>query len=240
MENQNIEWQNWEEQPQQQENIPNWGEQPQQQENINDWGEQQPPEQPEQSWGNQPQQDISQSDFLDLNEKGWENKTTILGLLPKLKIEVLLYKFNYNDNLAVEEIINNGFNKINEDGKYKINYKENTELSNILIAIKGIGESRGMKLQHSYLYKNSPKESSINISKGECIYNYLYFLQGNPQSGDVVLDFSAINGPSEQVIQTTPGILLLLPGWVPYSITKNLSGGDMVAVAGRFTINKTI
>ena len=91
-----------------------------------------------------------------------------------------------------------------------------------------------MKLQHSYLYKNEPKESTINVARGECIYNYIYFLQGSHKSGNVILDFSSINGPSEQVIQSSPGILLLLPGWVPYSITKNMSNEDMIAVAGRF------
>lgn len=252
--------QNWSEQPQQEQLQPG-GEQPQQ-ENVPTWGNYQPQVdntqipttwdgQPENenldlNWGKQPKQEpLNQEeiyetktpgDFLDTDAEEWETKTSILGLLPKLKIEALLYQFNYNNELATKEIIDSGFNNLDNDGKYKINYQHNTELANILGAIKNIGESRGMKLQHSYLYKNEPKESSINIARGECIYNYIYFLQGDYNSGNIVLDFSAINGPSEQVIQSTPGILLLLPGWVPYSITKNLSNTDMIAVAGRFTI----
>jgi len=180
----------------------------------------------------------TESDFSELDNNNWERKTSIIGLLPKLSIEALVYKFNYNDIQAVSQLDLSNLEKVNEDGKYKVPLQnDNDELINILTGIKNIGESRGMKLLHSYLYKNSPNESSINISRGECIYNYIYFLQADHSSGTVILDFSALNGPTEQVIESSPGLLLLLPGWVPYSITKNLSNKDMIAVAGRFVAN---
>ena len=258
MENQNIKWETWEDQPQDNKEQPqvNWGEQPQQEEQeIKYWGEQ--PQQEEQvpTWGEQPQQEEQvptwgeqlqehenklpslEGDFENIVVEEWEAKTSILGLLPKLKVEALLYQFQYNNKLAVEEIIRSGFDSLDSDGRYKINYQPNTELANILGAIKDIGKSRGMKLQHSYLYKNEPKESTINVARGECIYNYIYFLQGSSQSGNAILDFSSINGPTEQVIQSSPGVLVLLPGWVPYSITKNQSNQDMIAIAGRFIID---
>ena len=254
MENQNIQWENWNEQPQQEEQLQqSWGEQSQQ-ENTPTWGEQpQQEEQLQQSWGEQSQQENTPtwnwedqnkdplnlntpSDFSELNPQDWEKKTSVLGLLPKLSIEALLYKFNYNDSEATSRIDLNSLESLDNDGKYKIDFQNNNELINILTAIKNIGESRGLKLQHSYLYKNSPNESIINISRGECQYNYIYFLKASHNSGDVVLDFSAINGPSEKVIDSSTGILLLLPGWVPYSISKNQSTEDMIAIGGRFTL----
>ena len=176
----------------------------------------------------------TKSDFLELDNNNWERKISLIGLLPKLSIEALIYKFNYDDTKAISQLDLSTLKKINEDGKYKIPLQINNELNNILTGIKNIGENRGMRLVHSYLYKNSPNESSINISKGECIYNYIYFLQADYSSGNVLLDFSSLNGPTEQVIESSTGFLLLLPGWVPYRITKNLSNADMVAMAGRF------
>ena len=249
MENQNIQWANWEEQPQDNNEQPqvNWGEQPQQEQPQQSWGEQQlqhngniqqPSPTPTWDWKENeldPLHIETPSDFTDLETNDWESKTSILGLLPKLKVEALLYKFNYNDPKAISQIDLSNLKKLNDDGKYEIPIQENSdELINILTAIKNIGKSRGMKLIHSYLYKNSSNESSINISRGECLYNYVYFLQANHNSGDVILDFSSINGPSEQVMESSTGILLLLPGWVPYRITKNNSNQDMIAIAGRF------
>jgi len=176
----------------------------------------------------------TKSDFLELDNNNWERKTSFIGLLPKLSIEALIYKFNYDNTKAISQLDLSTLEKINEDGKYKIPLQSNNELDDILIGIKNIGENRGMKLVHSYLYKNSPNESSINISRGECIYNYIYFLQAGYSSGNVILDFSSLNGPTEQVIESSTGLLLLLPGWVPYRITKNLSNTDMIAIAGRF------
>ena len=69
------------------------------------------------------------------------------------------------------------------------------------------------------------------------MYNYIYFLQASHSSGKVILDFSSLNGPTESVIESSPGILLLLPGWVPYRITKNFSNENMLAIAGRFVAN---
>ena len=254
MENQNIQWETWNEQPQENNNPPqvNWGEQSQEKQPQQGWGEQSQEKQPQQGWGEQSQENTpawnwedqnkdplnlnTPSDFSELNPQDWEKKTSVLGLLPKLSIEALLYKFNYNDSEATSMIDLNSLESLDNDGRYKINFQNNNELINILTAIKSIGESRGLKLQHSFLYKNSPNESSINISRGECQYNYIYFLKANHNSGDVVLDFSAINGPSEKVIDSSTGILLLLPGWVPYSISKNQSTEDMIAIGGRFTL----
>lgn len=262
MENQNIQWGNWEDQPQENNEQPqennkqpqvNWGEQPQQ-ENIPTWDERPQEEQSQNTqqvnWdekessnnGTEWVSDISESpidisnyDFENtVTQENWQTKSSLIGLLPKVKIEALVYKLNYNNEQAINEIIGAGYERLDDDGRYQIKYKPNTELSEILGTIKNIGEARGMKLHHSFLYKNEPKESSINISRGDCRYNYIYFLQGDYDSGQVVIDFSSINGPSEQVIETTPGILLLLPGWVPYSISKNKSDKDMIAISGRF------
>jgi hypothetical protein len=267
MENQDIKWETWGEQPQENNDQPqaNWGEQPQQQQpqQQQNWGEQpqQQPQQQQPNWDGQTinweeqnnnidtpsdgdvQEWISESpsdentgyDFQDTTDvEGWNSQVSLLGLLPKLKVEALLYKINKNNELAIKEIEDAGYEKLDKDGRHQIKYRPNTELSEILSIIKNVGENRGMKLLHSFLYKNEPKESTINIARGECKYNYIYFLQGDYKSGEVVLDFSAINGPSEQVIETTPGILLMLPGWVPYSISKNESEKDMIAIAGRF------
>ena len=269
MENQNIQWENWEEQTQETNEQPqvswgeqpqqeqpqqvswgeqpqqeqpqqvSWGEQPQQEQPQQSWGEQPQEEQPQQSWGEQPQENNevqSPSDFEDLKTEDWERKHSFLGLLPKLKIEALLFKIDYDNNKVIQEISQKGYTPIDKDNRYKINYEGNPELINVLNSIKNIGNIRGMELHHSYLYKNSPNESILNISKGECIYNYIYFVQAEHNSGDIILDLSALNGPSEKIIDASTGILLLLPGWVPYRISKNESNQDMVAIAGKFTL----
>ena len=235
MENQNIQWANWEEQPQEtnEQSQINWGEQPQE-ENIPTWGEQPQQEQPQ--INEEDSFSTHESHIEELNIPEWELKTSLLGLFPKLKIESLIYKVDYNNAQVTQDLLNGGFDSVNNDGMYKLKPQPGSELNKVLFAIKNIAETRGMKVQHSFLYKNSHNESVINMSRGNCRYNYIYFAQASHNSGDIVLDLSAIDGPSEQLLEASSGLLLLLPGWVPYRITKNTSNEDMIAIAGRLIL----
>jgi hypothetical protein len=271
MENQDIKWETWGEQPQDNNEQPqvNWGE-PSQEENIPSWGgqESQPQQENFPSWGgqeSQPQQenfpswggqiDNNSQNELNTLEPTEDNSFSIdelgdslssphlttknhsfLGLLPKLKIEALIYKIEGNNKEALQEIIESGFEPVDKDNKYKISPKPEGELLNILKTIREISNIRGMEIDHSFLYKNSPNESNINISRGECLYSFVYFIQADSNSGELILDLSALNGPAEQVLEASPGILVLLPGWVPFRISKNQSKNDMVAIGGRFII----
>ena len=194
------------------------------------------------NWEEQPQEvskdityDSQPTDFNDIDSSNWERHYSFLGKLPKVPIDILLFKLDYNNENITNEIVNSGFEPVDKDNRYKIHYQGNSELTKVLNSIKNIGDLRGFDLHHSYLYKNSPNESVLNIAKGQCIYNYIYFTQAEYNSGDVILDFSALNGPSEKILENSPGILALIPGWVPYRISKNSSTKDMIAIGGRFT-----
>ena len=252
MENQNIQWTNWEEQPQetneqpqvnwgeqQQENIPTWGEQPQQEQPPINWSEpkqQETNEQVQQSWGEQPQKNLLEElpNYEDLESKDFEKKTSYLGNFNKIQINTQVWKLNYDNSQALQEIINNKPQKLDNDGKYTLDTLPNTELANIVTAIKKVGESQGLKIGSCFLLKNQPMESNLNISKDNPKYNFIYFLNASYDSGDVILDLSPIKGPSIKSLDSNTGILISTPGWVPFSISKNLSKDNMVAIVGTF------
>lgn len=246
MENQNIQWENWEEQPQENNEQPqsNWGEQPQEnneQPQVN-WGEQPPQEQPQQqvNWGEQPQQpnnspetEITQD--LSSVEELTQKEFSYLGGIDLFKIKNELYYLNFNSSLLLEELNPSNLKAIDNDGLFSPTITTNTELSKIISNISKIGNLKGLKLDSCLVKKLSPSESSLNLFKGKPLYNFIVFIQGYHNSGEVILDLSSLGGPSQKLLDTTPNHLSIIPGWIPYSITKNNSENELIALIGSFS-----
>ena len=159
MENQNIQWETWNEQPQEnndQQQV-NWGEQPQQeQQQQQGWGEQ--PQQP----NNSPETEITQD--LSSVEELTQKEFSYLGGIDLFKIKNELYYLNFNSSLLLEELNPSNLKAIDNDGLFSPTITTNTELSKIISNISKIGNLKGLKLDSCLVKKLSWFDSEISIS----------------------------------------------------------------------------
>ena len=157
---------------------------------------------------------------------------SFLGSIPKLEVKNDVYILNNNNDQAVNDL--NNLNPIprDNDGAFDFSPQENTELGNIIQLIVKIAIEQNGKVSNCFILKNKPGESILNIFRGKPTKSFIYFLQGDTDSGDVILDLSSLGGPSGKLIDTKPGVLCTFPGWIPYSVSKNNSNTEFIAIAG--------
>lgn len=273
MENQDIKWETWEEQPQNNNEQPqvNWGEQLQQdqpqinwegqpQEDIPTWDKQPQEEQSQQiwdkqqsqenipTWGEQSQQnweqpssteDLSQPSLpsvegmgVSLNNSPISKKWTTIGNFTRISIDTNVFQLKSDINRVVEDLNELTLTPLGNDGRYDFSPKSDTELGNVIKTLVEISNTQGLKISDCFIYRNQPTESSLNIFKGKPKKHFIFFIQGDYNSGDVVLDLSSIGGPSTKTIDVSPNILTLIPGWVPFRISKNMSDKELITIIG--------
>ena len=171
----------------------------------------------------------------DLNNSQLERNFNYLGNIPSLTVNTKLWKVNTdNDEILSKDINLNELTSIDNECKFQLNLQPETSLSNLLLSISKTGLKHGLKLSSAFLYRVKPNESTLNIFKGNPRSHFIYFLQADYNSGEVLLDLSAINGPTTKILDSTPGLLVIFDGWVPYRISKNQNQKDLIAVAGTF------
>ena len=174
------------------------------------------------------------TDFSYLDEVSYIKNSSYLGSFNKIQIDTKVWNLNHNNEQIYNDLLSNRPNKLDEDGRYECNPQPNSELENLINTIFNIGKDQGLKLNHCFLLKTQPNESHLNITKGNPKYNFIYFIQAKYNSGDIILDFSSIKGPSLKALDSNTSTLSLIPGWVPYRITKNTSDKEMIAIVGNF------
>ena len=67
------------------------------------------------------------------------------------------------------------------------------------------------------------------------VFNFIYFVQSDEASGDIILDFSSMGGPSYSIKKPKNGQLLVIPGWIPYRISKNKTEKDNILITGMYS-----
>lgn len=166
----------------------------------------------------------------------WEHndptKYSYLGVTKAIELSPELYMFYHDNKKACADIDLDNLKPLDDDGRFKVESLPNSELSQILGSIQNIATDKGLNLDMFFLIKNVPDSSSINIFKGKPKMNFIYVLQGDKNSGNIVLDLSSLGGPSQKVMDTSNGMLLLFEGWIPYRITRNLSQINLLTIAG--------
>ena len=191
------------------------------------WGEETPlgeTEPPSQQPLDAPQENL----LFDLPSVNY----SFLGSTLKLKVTNDLYQINCDNDKVLEELDLENLNPIGNEGLYEINPQPDTELGNLIGTITRIGITKGQKITNCFLHKIEPPSSALNLFKNKPNSNFIYFIQGKYNSGEVILDLSSIGGPTSKLLDTTQNILSILPGWVPYRIGKNISEQPLFALVG--------
>lgn len=157
---------------------------------------------------------------------------SFLGSIPKLEVKNDVYILNNNNDQAINDLNNLNLVSRDNDNAFDFSPKENTELGNIIQSIVKISIEQKGKVSNCFILKNKPGESTLNIFRGKPTKSFIYFLQGDTNSGDIILDLSSLGGPSGKLIDTKPGVLCTFPGWIPYSVSKNNSNTEFIAIVG--------
>lgn len=151
-----------------------------------------------------------------------------------LLISTTVHKLNYNLE-QISKDLREVTKPINNDSKFSIDGQKSSELLNQLFeSIQNIAKSRSLELQEIYANILEPKESVINLTKSASKENFIFYVNYDTKGGDVILDFSELNGLSVLSHKPTPGELAIIPGWVNYRITKNLSNTNTILICGSF------
>ena len=185
----------------------------------------QPFEQPSEQLPEMPQQENLLFDLPSVNY-------SFLGSTLKLKVTNDLYQINCDNNKVLEELDLDNLKPIGNEGLYEINPQPDTELGNLIGTITKIGITKGQKITNCFLYKIEPSSSALNLFKNKPNSNFVYFIQGKYNSGEIILDLSSIGGPMSKLLDTAQNILSILPGWVPYRIGKNISEQPLFSLIG--------
>jgi hypothetical protein len=157
---------------------------------------------------------------------------SFLGSTSIIDIKSELYQLNVDIKKATKDLEDSELTLINNDNKYDFSPKENTELGNVIANLVSIFKSKSSKINNCHIIINKPGQSSLLTDKTQRGYKFIYFLQADYISGDVQIDLSSVNGPTTRIIDSSPNILAIVPGWVNINITKNNSQKDLIAVVG--------
>ena len=170
----------------------------------------------------------------DSNENNGENLPfSVIGKTDELYYHGYLYNLNCDNNKIKDELKTIPLNIKEKDGRYEFNPQEGSELGNFIKSLLECStHEHNLRIIDCNVIKCEPNESFLNIFSGKPPFNFLYVAQSNDNVGEIVLDFSAMGGPSFNTRKYEEGSLILIPGWVPYRISKNNSQQDHILIAG--------
>lgn len=162
------------------------------------------------------------------------SKYSYLGDIERIKISTLHYQFKHDNNKALSDLKEANLVKVDDDGRHSFDPKNGTELGNIIESIYNISRQMNTKIGECFVYKNQPQESTLNIFKHKPSKTFVYFLQADLDSSQLILDLSPFGGPSAKIIDSCEGIFSVIPGWCNFRFTKNLSNTEFTAIVGYF------
>ena len=157
-----------------------------------------------------------------------------LGNVNKVQINTDLYTLNFDLDEILTELNALTLTPMDEVGRYDTDFFKSDYLTQVISTINEISTQYGARLKDVFVYKIKKGDNLLNIYRGKPNNGFIYYLQADQNSSNVINDLSAIGGPS--FIQTDPanGILNVFPGWLPYSLSINESENEMIAIAGTF------
>ena len=181
-----------------------------------------------------PQTSPSEVDYNPIidNNSDLKEEIEFIGRTNELYYHGDLFNIKLNNLKILEDINNLDLKTIDDNGRHEFNPSGNSELGKLIHIILKICMTKNLKIIDSSIIKTKPNESFLNINKGKPHFNFIYFAQSSQKSGEVIIDFSSIGGPSFRLNKPPQGELLMIPGWIPYRISKNQSNEDNILITG--------
>jgi hypothetical protein len=247
------EWENNEENKSPEGNTINWGDENVEEnktpeENPLNWGVYEP-EKNTLNWGDENVEEIKgkEDSFFTSEEESIKPPSlepnlpsklySALGSIPRIEVKNNLYQLYIDNVKAISDLRSLDLTpRKGDDGRYDFDPKTNTELGKIIESIVSIAIRENLRVTDCTVIINKVNESVLNIFRGKPTKSFIYILQGNNQSGDIVLDLASMGGPATKLIDNYPGLLSVFDGWVPFHISKNNSDDDLIIIAGTLGI----
>lgn len=141
-----------------------------------------------------------------------------------------------NDKLADEVLkhINHRMsddpnNNLSEDSYLDIN--QNTEVGKLVSVVDGFGAQKDFKTEHAWGQIHRPLESTNTHHHGISPYAWVYYVKVPPGSGDLTFWFF---DKFKFSIPPKEGHLIVFPGWMNHSVSKNRGTEIRISIAGNF------
>ena len=246
MENNNNQWINWDDvdsssqtdSPTDPQTLPN-------QNNLN-WNDMEPDQSstpPNLNWEenleeNNPSidedNDPPSQDFSNFDEDSHSKMYSKLGSTTKISINNDIISLNLDIQKILNELDNTDLTSLDEEGRYSVDFSQGEELKKLILTLKLIAKEYNSDLSNCYVYSLKSQDKFLNINKSKPLFSFIYYLKTNVNSNQVIIDLSHIGGPSLSLNTPSPGILNIFPGWLPYSLSANLSEENCIAIGGSF------
>jgi len=160
------------------------------------------------------------------------NIITYEGQTNELYFNMELFTIKADNSKIIDEINQLDLQETKDEGRFTYNPLPNTESGNLIHNLVKLGIKRNLKFIDSTILKTNPNESILNTLAYKPAFNFIYYVKSNDQSGKIIVDFGSIGGPSYGLRKPADGQLLIIPGWVPFRISKNNSNEPQILIAG--------
>ena len=182
----------------------------------------------------QPEDNIWEDNSTNSSEEENNEFYTFKGSTNELYYNGYVYEIKHDSETVINDLNQLDLTFKNEDGRFDFSPQENSELGKVIQSIIkiGVNEHHNARILDCSVIKTEPKESFLNIFSAKPRLQFLYFAQTDQNSGDIVLDFSTLGGPSFNITKPENGTLIIFPGWIPFRVSKNNSLNDQIIISG--------
>jgi len=161
-------------------------------------------------------------------------------------MELIIHRFNITgiDNIALaQEVLKYQDIKLSDNPNLSLNEDSlletptESEAFKLVTTVNALVEDRNLTTVGLWGLVNRPLESSNTHLHGNNPYVWVYYVKVPKNSGDLVFSFF-----DKFVCPITPeeGVLLIFPGWMYHSVSKNKSDEVRISISGNFNYIKDI
>ena len=118
-------------------------------------------------------------------------------------------------------------NNLSEDSKLTI--AEGTEVHKLIDIINLLASEKNLVTDHAWGQIHRPLESTNTHHHGISPYAWVYYVKVPPGSGDLTFWFF---DKFKKSIQPKENHLVLFPGWMNHSVSKNRGNDIRISIAG--------
>lgn len=141
-----------------------------------------------------------------------------------------------NDKLA-KEVLSHIDNRLSDDPNSGLNEDSRldrspgTEVHKLIELVDQIGLKKNLKTKQAWGQIHRPLESTNTHHHGESPFAWVYYIAVPPGSGDLTfwfLERFRYSIPAKQ------NHLVIFPGWMPHSVSKNRGNEIRISLSGNF------
>lgn len=155
-----------------------------------------------------------------------------------LELTARQYKLTGLDNKKLaEEVLAYTASRLSEDPNSglsedsRLDRSPGTEVAKLIELVDQIGATKKLKTKQAWGQIHQPLESTNTHHHGESPFAWVYYIKVPPGAGDLTFWFL---DKFRYSIQPKESHLVLFPGWMNHSVSKNRGNEIRISLAGNF------